>query len=322
MNARSLVSPMVLALLAPLGCSSAPAPRGAGASQATAVDAPAATIHFAASGEPSIEGALTAGGSVKVDYDYHRLLDAHPECVDRSGFENTPVGAVEMGLKFDDDAGRVHYFDFVSGFSDSDLSHPSTLDTIPLARDVRSLALWFSCGAGARHDVAYDNLGGVNYVFAVAPAATANVFSKTVRTAAGNTFDVTVAIGAQQDGGGKYWSTYTVTIAYDRVQPHGFGGAAASAWVGRTTYVAHHGGGDDPASTTGQMVPLDVVLSGDPAQAMRYTGQVSFDLGGWESDTEENLVGLEFAFHDDATRDAASAWDSNGGANYKLSFPF
>jgi len=321
MVSRALVSAVSLVVFT--GCSARPdAARSEGASSTTST--PGATIHFGQSGEPTLEGTPTAGGSLKVDYDWHRLLDDHPECVDRSGYEHTRVGVVQLGFKFNDDASRVYYYVSVSGFSASDLSTPYRRDEIPLAGDVHKVALWFSCGPNGRHDVAYDNRGGANYEVDVAAAPRGDeVLRRTVRTIKGNTFDVKLEIGPQQEGpdamsGGRYWSTYTVTVTYDKVKQYSFGGSDAEAWIGWKTYVAHHGGGNDPAKTTGKLVPLELVTTGSPEDALRYTGTVSFDLGGWLSDTQENLVELEFAFHDQGTHVAADAWDSNGGQNYKV----
>src|SRR5205823_4090379 len=117
MKSRTLFSIFTLGLVSAAGCSARPDAATITAA-ATSASVPGATLHFAASGAPTLEGAPIAGGSLKVDYDYHRLLDAHPECIDRSGYERTRVGVVQMGLKLNDDASRVYYYDFVAGFAD------------------------------------------------------------------------------------------------------------------------------------------------------------------------------------------------------------
>ncbi len=114
-------------------------------------------VHFPAAGDRVVEGELSPGGRVRVDYDHHRLLDAHPECIRRTDYGT--IGEVQMGVKIDDDPGQVSYHQFVAGFSTTGYYTVPIRDTIDLPADATKLTLWFSCG-GPFHDWAYDNNQG------------------------------------------------------------------------------------------------------------------------------------------------------------------
>lgn len=111
-------------------------------------------ITFPASGEPSLPGEDVSAGTVLVRYDYHRLIDAHPSCI-----EHAPDGSaarIVMEVNIDGQAPFVKRF--VAGYSTSP-SLPLTIeDTFDVPASTR-FRVAFRCGT------ARDDRGGAGYVF-------------------------------------------------------------------------------------------------------------------------------------------------------------
>lgn len=123
-----------------------------------------AVIHFGSEGAPVVEGDVSAGSSVEVEYDYARLLDRAPGCV-----RETPYGdifEVQMGVKFNGDDSTDEYHLFVAGYSATSYYRVQTDNTIDVPEGAFEMALWFSCG-GPFHNNEYDSNDGQNYIFPV-----------------------------------------------------------------------------------------------------------------------------------------------------------
>lgn len=94
-----------------------------------------------------------------VRYDYRRLSDAHPECVERTA-DGGSVLRIVMRSKLGNEPAVEQV---VSGFSTSPRTPLSINRDVVLSRRGVDLNLSFRCGAGRNHNDAFDDDGGRGY---------------------------------------------------------------------------------------------------------------------------------------------------------------
>jgi hypothetical protein len=121
-----------------------------------------AVVTFERSGAPKIAGPVTCGTEVVINYDYHRLLDTHPECIRRT--PNGEIGEIQMGVRFNGDNSRIRYFKFVSGYSSAPHYRVPIENTVKIPNDAKKVEVWFSAG-GPLYNYAYDSNYSNNYQF-------------------------------------------------------------------------------------------------------------------------------------------------------------
>ncbi len=121
-----------------------------------------AVLVFERFGTPKQAGKIAPGAQVKINYDYHRLLDEHPECIRRT--PNGDIGEIQMGVKFDDDPTKVQYVKFVAGYSHATHYKVPIQNTITVPKSAKKVELWFSSG-GPLYNYAFDSNYNKNYVF-------------------------------------------------------------------------------------------------------------------------------------------------------------
>jgi hypothetical protein len=153
MHWRTQIAPLLFALLCG-ACSGAPDESTAGSAHALASDAASGTTlaRFGADGSFSLEGELTQGGQLDIEYDVSRL----PDCRDRR--YGQPAWSILARYRFA--SGQTGYVAVTDGTGTLTLSGSGALE------------LWFE-NQGYYGCRAYDSRYGENYRFTVAANADA-----------------------------------------------------------------------------------------------------------------------------------------------------
>ncbi len=111
-------------------------------------------ITFPATGAPTFPGEDVSAGDVRIRYDYHRLIDAHPECV-----EHAPDGSAARIVMEVAVTGQPRFEKrYVAGYSTSK-ALPLAIDDTFRVPPVTRFVVAFRCGA------ARDDAGGAGYAF-------------------------------------------------------------------------------------------------------------------------------------------------------------
>jgi hypothetical protein len=141
--------------------------------------------------------------------------------------------------------------------------------------------------------------------------------AQTIQTGTGNSFTATLCIGQEvTNADDSYSYPNVVTITYvDMIQPPYFGAGTQQihAWIQADLTTAFHSG--DPNTSSQQQQTFDLTLPPDSDTTGTFAGSVTYQLGGYISDTQTDLTGIDIAFFDDHGN-----WDSNYGGNYHVSF--
>lgn len=119
-------------------------------------------VTFERFGAPKLSGKITPGSKVKIKYDYHRLLDDHPECIRRT--PNGDIGEIQMGVKFDNEPSKIQYVKFVAGYSHAPHYKVPIENAITVPKNAKKVEIWFSTG-GPLYNFAFDSNYNKNYVF-------------------------------------------------------------------------------------------------------------------------------------------------------------
>ena len=119
-------------------------------------------VTFERFGAPKLSGKIAPGSKVKIKYDYHRLLDDHPECIRRT--PNGDIGEIQMGVKFDNEPSKVQYVKFVAGYSHAPHYKVPIENAITVPKNAKKVEIWFSSG-GPLYNFAFDSNYNKNYIF-------------------------------------------------------------------------------------------------------------------------------------------------------------